>query len=452
MSAADIFLPMLNNARAPGAMAFDLKGRTIDPMALSGGGGGLFETLGNALESATGDLHGNDNGQPVLALHSMWIEFDFNSPGAKTTRIRRYVVPPRTDHATDPEAIAWALINDHNYLTNTGSEPLDYVADRYLATAIENNNWLQATLARIVKPGKEVPFPKQALPADFQPLAEYWLMDSQPAADAKLVSFRASPSLIGIRRGFRDADTAFTAVDVAAHRIEHLRLTDSGIEAVPAASLARGVWDTVVEALPGRFMSNPGSAENNTMHVFDLARQQGIATRLVPVGKVNMLQGLKVSATAKRFMQQDLQSGFAIITPQRRPDGVALTGWWRIDPVTGETLGMTADGYGQDLVEYLTDTVSMAFNMVQALQSLKKCDELDNNVAKMCCLVEANINNVAGLGMGSLMGATVGSAGAALFDIVNYGTTAATEKISGEGVGLMPTANLGCKKMQATSW
>ena len=101
-----------------------------------------------------------------------------------------------------------------------------------------------------------------------------------------------------------------------------------------------------------------------------------------------------------------------------------MAGWWRIDAASGETLGMTGDGHGQDVVEYLTEVVGIAFNMVQALQSLKDCDDRANDIAKMCCLVEANINNVAGLGFGSLLGSVVGTAGGALFDILNYGTAA----------------------------
>ena len=448
------FLPMLNDAAAPGAMAFDLQGRAIDPMAL-GGSAGIFKTIGDKMGDATSDLMDRDDKQPAMALNSMWLEFTFTAPGGAQTTHRRYLLAPRADHGTDAKKLIWPLITNHVYQVNAGGQSLDYLAERYLVTGISNQAWLEAMIGKFREPDKRMAEPAIDIPADFPVLAHYRFMDDNPFAADGVISFRASPSLIGMRRGFRDAGTAFAGVDIVANRIEHLQVTDGALQQVPAAGLVRGVWDTVLESVPQKALKVDESSTASAAEVFKKAAEQNIPIRVLQPGAGTSLSELGLDTNASVFVQADLDRGFTVVLPDKLPEGAAMAGWWRIDPASGETLGMTGDGHGQDVVEYLTEVVGIAFNMVQALQSLKNCDKMDNDIAKMCCLVEANINNVAGLGFGTLLGATVGTAGGALFDILNYATSKATGAMSGSedgGPGLMPAASLGCKEMQATAW
>ncbi len=441
-----VLIPMFNDASAPGAMAFDLQGRVIDPMAL-GAGAGIFQTMGDKMGKATSGVMDRKDKQPAMALDSMWLEFTFTAPGGAKTTQRRYLLAPRADHSTDSTELLWPLMTDHTYQVNAGGRPLDYLADRYLVTGISDQAWLEAMIKKFRNPDKRMVEPANDIPADFPVLAQYRFMDDNPFAEAGVVSFRATPSLVGLRRGFRDANTAFAGVDIVANRIEHLRVTDSGLQQVPSAGLARGVWDTVLESVPQKALLVDETSSASTAAVFKKAAEQNIPVKVLKPGMTEPLASFGLDANAGAFVQADLDSGYMVVLPERLPEGVAIAGWWRIEPTSGETLGMTGDGHGQDVVEYLTDVVGIAFNMVQALQSLKDCDKQANNIAKMCCLVEANINNVAGLGFGSLLGSVAGTAGGALFDILNYATTAATG-----GQGLMPAAKLGCEKMEATDW
>ncbi len=88
---SQMLVPMLNDATAPGAMAFDLRGRVIDPMAL-GGGAGVFQTMGDKMGNATSGLMDRKDKQPAMALNSMWLEFTFTAPGGAKTTYRRYLV------------------------------------------------------------------------------------------------------------------------------------------------------------------------------------------------------------------------------------------------------------------------------------------------------------------------------------------------------------------------
>ena len=441
-----LLIPMFNEAAAPGGMAFDLKGRVIDPMAL-GGNAGIFQTMGDKMITATDGLVDGEDGQPVMALDSMWLEFTFTAPGGAQTTQRRYVVAPRADHNSDASELLWPLLTGHIYQVNAGGQPLDFLAERYLVTAINDQEWLTATIRKFREPDQRMAEPDADIPADFPVLAHYRFMDDNPFAQTGVVSYRATPSLVGLLRGYRDADTSFAAVDIVANHIEHLRVTENGLQQVPAAGLARGVWDTVLESVPQKALRVDESASASTVTVFEKAAEQGIPIKVVKPGASDSLSGFGLDANASAFVQTDLERGYVVVLPEKLPQGVGMAGWWRVDAASGETLGMTGDGRGQDVVEYLTEVVGIAFNMVQALQSFKECDKQANDIAKMCCLVEANINNVAGLGFGSLLGATVGTAGGALFDILNYTTAAATG-----GQGLMPAAQLGCKEMEATDW
>jgi hypothetical protein len=62
----------------------------------------------------------------------------------------------------------------------------------------------------------------------------------------------------------------------------------------------------------------------------------------------------KVSPDLRARMEADLRAGFTLVAPAdaARAASPAATGWWRVDPVSGHTLGVSGIGYGQDLIQY----------------------------------------------------------------------------------------------------
>ena len=93
----DFLVPNLNDGRPPGMQAFDLRGVLIDPFALGSPAAGLFQTLGDKMAQATEGVIADPEGKPVMALHSMWLEFTFTTPSGKKRTERRYLVAPCTD-------------------------------------------------------------------------------------------------------------------------------------------------------------------------------------------------------------------------------------------------------------------------------------------------------------------------------------------------------------------
>lgn len=452
IATSQFLLPTFNGVAAPGAMAFDLKGRVIDPMVLGSGGAGYFATLSSAMEQATGVVTDQDESKPVFSLDSMWLEFTFNSPDGSEVVYRRYILPPQNGQEIAPKALLWPLITEHTYMVNSGRQPWDYLAARYLAAGISGNTWYKALIHKHLYPTQGTPLPPDKPPQDFALLAQYELMDSDPMGSADLLTFRAKPSLLGIRRGFRDANTAFIGVDVVANAMLHVKQENGKLMLDPNAALRRGVWDTSAETVPARSMNFDVIQSSNAVDIIARASKQNIDLKIIRPNQDAALDSLALTPASVLSIRSDLANGYTVIAPARTPQGVAMTGWWRVNVETGETLGMTADGYGQEIVEYLTQVLDIALGMVNALNSLKACDAMENDIAKMCCLVEANINNVAGLGFGGIIGSVAGTAGGALFSVVDFGMQAATQAAFGTAQGMMPAAALGCKEMQATDW
>lgn len=444
----NLLMPNLNGGRPPGMQAFDLRGVLIDPFALGSPAAGLFQTLGEKMAQATEGVIDDPDGKPVMALHSMWLEFTFTTPSGKTRTDRRYLIAPRTDYSETNEELLYALITDHTYIVSTGAEPLDYLADRYLAMSIESMEWLKTMLHKAFFPDEGIPLPAE-LPADFPVLTQYWLMDSQPTTSDDVVSYRAEPGLMGFRRGNRDADTGFAAVDVVWNAMEHVRVTGSRIEHDSRAAASRGIWDTALEAVPTQALRLEPESIASTAQTFRLAREQNVPFEVLAPGSTPAKDAFGLGGTAQAFLQQDLGLGYAVVVPSSVPDGSMLPAWWRVNPETGETLGMTGDGYGQEIQEYLEVLESMinTFNSLgNAVEALRECENRPSFETKLCCVAEAHINNVAGESFGNILGAMTGSAGGRIMSLADE------MPIPGGNPLAVPQADAGCGNLPPTGW
>lgn len=439
----EILTPVFRGAPAAGAMAFDLRGRTVDPMAMgsgSFGAAGLFQELSNKMQAAAEEVDAREDGRPLLALDAMWLEFTLTAPSGSATSYRRYLLAPGAHGDSLPDKL-WPLLAEHVYVVNTGSMPLDYLAERYLAAGRESLGIYKALAHELLRPDEGTELPPADIPQDFGPLALYRAMAVDPLGKSA-IAVRHVPSIVGVRNGLRSVDTAFSAVDVVENRMLQVRIDGPAPVHDAAAALRRGVWDTAVEAIPARLRGD-GVDRVNAFEVFEHARRQGVGLTVLtpddqPPGSL--------PAGVRSVLQHELDNGFVVLIPARRPDGLDMTAWWRIDPVAGTTLGMTADGYGQSVVEYLIEVTGIAFGFVQALGGLIECEKEPDRAVRMCCLVQAHMNNVAGLGFGTMLGSVVRTAEAAVFDIVSFGL----QQAGGKGLG--PDFDLQCDQFAGTGF
>ena len=107
------------------------------------------------------------------------------------------------------------------------------------------------------------------------------------------------------------------------------------------ARLAQGTWDTNLEALLG-FVGGPAG---NAAAAFEESRTWLALTR----DDRERWRELELPADALTRIGQDLESGYTVVVPQRpvTVDRQEFSAWWRIDPHTGDALGMGENGWGQ---------------------------------------------------------------------------------------------------------
>jgi hypothetical protein len=113
------------------------------------------------------------------------------------------------------------------------------------------------------------------------------------------------------------------------------------------ARLEQGVVDTNAEAILASDRpdaSNAGSAFASSTNWTTLRRPAD-----------PQLAALNLPDDVRTRIGEELSAGYVVVAP-RAPVAIgaeAFTGWWRINPSTGATLGMGSSGWGQEMVEYL---------------------------------------------------------------------------------------------------
>lgn len=392
--------PFVGKSPAAGAMAFDLQGRSIDYMAAASPAAGIVKTVGDKFVTATSSLNGDADDNPVMALHSMYLEFTFNRPGAESETRKRYLVPPRSNYDEDRNEVLRQLITSYSYMVTTGDQPMDYITDQYFEHTIKELEWIKYLVFRDDQVDQKYDLPKDSF-STFPTQLQLWNMERLPV-EAGIVRYRAQPALVGIRDGFRDKQTVFSEVDVVWNAIESIKQNKNGWTSVPMSNLVSGVWDTLLEETPHADLTDDQHFYVNTPRVFDeVLKQKGKLMVLSPNDSIDSkLNGLDLEENEKQFVIRDLKAGYTIIIPEQKPDLFTLASWWRINTTTGETLGMVGDGYGATALEYLLLLGVVAALLLVATKVVKgnHCEGYDSLTEKACCLHKAFVDGGNDLG------------------------------------------------------
>jgi len=424
LNKAKLFVPVLNGQ--PGT-AFDLNGSTIDIEALNMdafGMAAIFQTVGDKTGEAANALSslgaaGDSENEDLMALTGHWIEYTLIKPGGEESTHRRVLVDRigETNRSAgriqlrqmSETNIRRALTVQHRFMVASGTYSEAYTAERVLRRLIDSAPAWRLMVDYLYSGDIQLTGIRELKPSPIPHLALYRSFDMGPEkVDAK-IAYRASPSLIVLRDGLLPKERGFRSVDVVTNdRRVLVRDENNGLRYNLEQAVAIGVWETAIETLA--FDSfGPGSVENNTFAVFEAAKQQGIKARVLgPNTKTAGHTGLNSDGLG--YLLHDLETGHAVLIPEQTPSGLALTGWWRVDPATGTTLGMMSDGRGSVVMEYMLKLIETSVGLISMLAKYANCEKYEDPPTKACCLVEAHINNVGGMAMGGLMGASLGGA------------------------------------------
>ena len=135
----------------------------------------------------------------------------------------------------------------------------------------------------------------------------------------------------------------------------------------------QGILDTLVEA----HEMAAGETVENTALLFRQSRSQGIKWLFVQGLDDPNWKRVRVSAGARVSLENDLSRGFDVLVPEKEisMDGKPRFAWWRLNPETGNFLGLGEKGSGQAMTEYAekVDIVLQLKGMLEYYGQLGRC-------------------------------------------------------------------------------
>lgn len=361
MASAAYFVPVVNGSVADGAWFFDRNGTLIDSTVASSPGAGVFRQVGEAFGSAIGELAGE---KVVPALTAVWIDITLIDPQGRERHFRRTLLDrigpaARASGAADVELDQdddlqfLPLLQNHTLMVAAGRTPRAMAIDAALGQLQASQPGMEVLLSRTVAGADKAPVEQSRVtnipahwPGHLALLTRFDAIESW-SSDHRI--YRHEPLLAIHTAGPSGPAAAMARVDIVHSNRRALALTPPVPVHDPGALVAAGVWETQVEGS----LLDPDGSPASTERVFALARDQGIALRTIGPRQQERAKELDLAPDALHHLNADLERGYAVIVPERIPEGLDQTGWWRVDPVTGETLGMLDDGRGVEVTEYM---------------------------------------------------------------------------------------------------
>jgi transglutaminase-like putative cysteine protease len=350
--------------------------------------GGLGGTLAGGKEEQTEDGGGNLTGE--------WLEFEICAPGEPCRSVRRPVfdllgsarreeggVAAYEPAADARSARAWALMGRSDLMIQTYELTPAY-ANYLIFTQLAAQ---EPIVSKLVRDGD-----LRARPAADDPVA--YLLSAVPAhlyafalartlwSEDERALFVDRPNVLAYHQGIRLTENGelrlWQALDVVSNS---MGVRDDSNGSGFEMRVRQGVFETNLEAL---FLAAIGKAEN-TANLFVEARQRGVGWRVVQRADDPSWEQLDVPTGAAALLRKDVADGFVAVAPERAVpiDGRAFFGWWRVDPRTGQTLGMGQAGYGQGLTEKMINFAASAGPGIGVALWDKHC-ELEGDTDGLC--------------------------------------------------------------------
>jgi hypothetical protein len=312
------------------------------------GGGGLFGGMDEA-------LGGGEDAEAYATAE--WIDYEIRVPGQPNQQLRRPVFdllgPARRSAAAagfkvDTDALKLerfaALWSRTDILLQPCGFSWEYAAHLALAGAVANQGALRelaqerddarvrsraaALLLRVTGWG-----PLPSLAASRSGLSRQpgdWFVDRPDVLNYRLDLVVANPGQVVARE----------TIDIASNAIGVRRGSGSNPFEV---RLEQGVTDTVAEMLT---LGSDLRMAANTASIFSRTAAAAGSSLVIGPRKADAVRDLEWPADASARLAEDVGAGFMAVAP-RRPvllDGDQRVGWWRIDPESGETIGVMDTG------------------------------------------------------------------------------------------------------------
>ena len=318
-----------------------------DPYSQRGGAlGGLASAF-----SASINLSSHEGNKTLSAV---WLEYEFSAPGEKPRTVRRTVfdlLGPAARARSSPqlalddakrltrslaltmqtEFLPLPCVLSPEFVTHLLAQNLltnrDFLEFLLRGTLPANTSKMQNLLVRVVPP-------LSSLYSLALARMEWAKQDEIFIERPNLLTRHLYTVPSGEAAAVRDA------TDIVANEVGVSVAVHDGF----AARLGQGVLDTNAESLVRNAVTFGNAAD-----AFSTSNRW----KAYRPNQDTSLAKLKVPDDVHQQITRDLSAGYAVVAPEapipmpREP----FSGWWRIDPVSGDVLGLGANGWGTELEE-----------------------------------------------------------------------------------------------------
>jgi hypothetical protein len=321
------------------------------------------DKLGRGIRGGFGGLGGGEEAPkaPNTHLVAVWVDYEVRAPGEAPRQTRREVfslLPPNADagQAVPLPAMdegqrlerAMAFLGSIQLLALPCQVSSDFVTATMVRDVLANRDLLLSLIAggdgegaraQVEKYGKLRPplGPLYGLALarhDWGPLA-----DEACICSTNLMSYRTTVSF-----GRNGEVIARQGFDLVANPIAARPGAKSDEFAL---AIQQGVLDTNAEAAALK-ASGP---VHNTGELYGASQAAG--AKWVTLRKLDdpAWSSLKLPPAAVARMRAQVGAGQVVVAPAELP-AESPASWWKVDPVTGQTLGTDAQGWGEATVDY----------------------------------------------------------------------------------------------------
>jgi len=308
-------------------------------------------------ELGGGTTQGDVGPKSEQSLTALWLDFELHSPGRQPQTIRREIMDVRGPAARASRANAkldesaklpraLALLSQVEILPLVGDLSPEFVTHLAAKAFLSKRE----VFSRLAAPGHQPTHEEASLVEDAlaqMPGPLYTLaLERVVLTPDRYSRFLDRPNIFCLLTRFKasgsDAITQQSIVDLANNDVAARTRPNAGPF---AAQLEQGIVDSVAEA-NGLLAhdSDPGSLAAFT-HVASLAKELTIVRTRGDDG----WRRITVSDDARARMEEDLRAGYMVVAPDAPIDinGTRQFGWWRVNPTSGETLGVMENGFHQ---------------------------------------------------------------------------------------------------------
>jgi len=404
-----LFIPMIGESIAPGAQAFDINGNVVPIDAALSNMGALFATMsdkGNEAASALSAIgsNGGDSNSQIMALEDVWLEITLIIPGIE--KEKSWGRSFRSGFGEEPPTIQ-SLSERVTINLDFGRLIPAAAYDALLELQIET---LKLALMQNMSTDSSIAPNKQATT---EPRIDYSIFDrgilftsilqlAKPELEGG-VSYHPEPLIFASHEPLLASEQAVAGLDIInSTRRSFVRDSTGKPYLQPITNLGWGVWEAISESVAIQSLyDSPISAASASATIVDGKEPIVLIAQSTNVNLQRMIPSMQEA------IKQAVADGNVAIVPSPDPSDAFSRGWWKINPESGETIGVTENGWGGSY--FFTFGVEISENIVQrkvaaALSCMVVANAGCRSVAKM---VRAEAQIIGAFGLDQLCDAVI---------------------------------------------